>query len=135
MLIPNIPGNVAQAMQPPRHTSEISPDFVAVSNAKADITVATGTATDLPKIAVRQVAEQQAAAPQLQNVVDQINKTLKQNNKNLEFTIDTETQKPMVKLIDTETGDIIRQFPSEEAIAISKAIEQMQQGLLLKQKA
>ena len=134
MLIPNIPGNVAQAAQPPKHTSETAPDFVAVSNAKADITIAPGTAADLPKIAVRQVAEQQATAPQLQGVVEQINKALKQANKNLEFSIDTESQKQMVKLVDTETGDIIRQFPSEEAVAISKAIQQMQQGLLLKHK-
>lgn len=135
MLIPNIPGNVAQAMQPPKHTSEASPDFVAANNTKVDTTVATGTVADLPKIAVRQVAEQQATTTQLQSVVDQINKSLKQANKNLEFSIETETKKQMVKLIDTETGDIIRQFPSEEAIAISKAIAQIQQGLLLKQKA
>lgn len=135
MLIPNIPGNVAPAMLPSRHTSETSPDFVAVSNTKADITVAPGTSADLPKIAVRQVAEQQATAPQLQGAVEQINKALKQANRNLEFSIDTESKKQMVKLIDTETGDVIRQFPSEEAVAISKAIEQIQQGLLLKQKA
>lgn len=135
MLIPNIPGNVAQATQPPKHTSEASPDFVAISNAKADITITPGTSADLPKIAVRQVAEQQATAPQLQGVVEQINKALKQANKNLEFSIDMESKKQMVKLIDTETGDVIRQFPSEEAVALSKAIQQMQQGLLLKQKA
>jgi uncharacterized FlaG/YvyC family protein len=30
---------------------------------------------------------------------------------------------------------VIRQFPSEEALAISKAIDRIQQGLLLKQEA
>ncbi|QLQ02359.1 MAG: flagellar protein FlaG [Thiobacillus sp.] len=41
----------------------------------------------------------------------------------------------MVKMVDTSTGQLIRQFPSEETLAISRGIEQFQQGLLLKQKA
>jgi len=57
----------------------------------------------------------------------------------------------VVKLVDSETGDVIRQFPSDEMLAISKAIGQMQeqlqqatlnkgqaqsaQGLLVKQQA
>jgi hypothetical protein len=40
-----------------------------------------------------------------------------------------------VKMLDTSTGQLIRQYPSEEALAISRGIEQFQQGLLLKQKA
>ncbi|MBZ0068923.1 MAG: flagellar protein FlaG, partial [Thiobacillus sp.] len=38
-------------------------------------------------------------------------------------------------MLDTSTGQLIRQYPSEEALAISRGIEQFQQGLLLKQKA
>jgi len=37
--------------------------------------------------------------------------------------------------MDTDTGDLIRQYPSEEMLAISSAIDQFQQGVLLKQKA
>jgi len=37
--------------------------------------------------------------------------------------------------VDTETGDVIRQFPSEDMLAISRSIDRFQQGLLLKQKA
>ena len=133
MLIPNINGSVAQAPQSPRPTSDNAPVFVATSNPNSE--VMPGTPADLPRIAIRQVAAQQATAPQLQSAVDNINKAFQKSNKNLEFSIDTDTKKSVVKLVDTETGDVIRQFPSEEAIAISKAIEQIQQGLLLKQKA
>lgn len=72
---------------------------------------------------------------QLQSAVETINKTLKQSNRNLEFSLDTDTKKLMVKLIDTETGDVVRQFPSEEMMAISRSIDRIQQGFLLKQKA
>jgi flagellar protein FlaG len=49
--------------------------------------------------------------------------------------VDAATQKPVVKLIETDTGDLIRQFPTEEMLAISSAIEKFQQGVFLKQKA
>jgi flagellar protein FlaG len=133
MPIQNINGSVAQAPQPSRHTSDSAPNFVAAGNSNSE--VIPGTQADLPRVAVRQVAEQQPTAPQLQSVVDNINKALQQSNKNLQFSIDTDTKKSVVKLVDTETGDVIRQFPSEEAIAISKSIDQIQQGLLLKLKA
>jgi flagellar protein FlaG len=52
----------------------------------------------------------------------------------LRFTIDKETGKTVVRIIDSTTDEVIRQIPSEEVLAISKAIDRMQ-GLLLKQKA
>lgn len=79
--------------------------------------------------------EQQPSSAQLQNVVDSINKTLTQANKNIQFSVDSDTKKTVIKLMDTETGDVIRQYPSKEALAISQSIDQIQQGLLLKQKA
>ena len=88
---------------------------------------------ELPQVAAKPAAEPSAA--QLQNAVDNINKTLKQSNRNLEFSVDESTNKQVVRLVDTDTGDLVRQFPSEELLAISRAIDQIQQGLLLKQKA
>lgn len=131
MLIQNT-SNMAQAPQPARLASDGAPvAVVATSNVQAPPSVA----LELPQAAVKPAAEQQPTAAQLQNVVDNINKALKQSNKNLEFTIDTETNKSIVKLVDSETGDVIRQFPSEEVLAISRAIDRIQQGLLLKQEA
>lgn len=82
-----------------------------------------------------EVTEQPATSGQLQNAADSINKAMQQSNKSLEFTVDTSTKKSVVKLIDSETGDTIRQFPSEEMLAISRSIDQFQKGLLLKQEA
>lgn len=63
-------------------------------------------------------------------MVDGINRALQQStNRNLEFSIDSDTNKDVVKLIDTETGDVIRQFPSEHMLAISKTIGQLQERL------
>ena len=78
---------------------------------------------------------QQPSAAELKNAVETLNKAMQQSNQNLEFSVDTDTKKVVVRMVDTSTGQLIRQFPSEETLAISRGIEQFQQGLLLKQKA
>jgi len=130
MLIQNV-NNMAQASPPVRLAGNGTPDAVVV----APSNVETKPAVTVERVAAEKAAEQQPSAAQLQNMVDNINQAMKQSNKNLEFSVDADTRKPIVKLVDTETGDIIRQFPSEEALAISRAIDQFQQGLLLKQEA
>ncbi|MBI5862704.1 MAG: flagellar protein FlaG [Rhodocyclales bacterium] len=78
---------------------------------------------------------QQPSAVQLKTAVDKINSVLRQANRNLEFSVDDATKRVIVKVVDTETGELIRQIPSEETLAISRAIGEVQRGLLLRQKA
>ncbi len=132
MLIQNT-SNMAQAPQPARLASDGAP--VAVVAMPSNVEAKPSVTPELPQTAAKQAADQQPSAAQLQNVVDSINKALQQSNKNLEFTVDESTKKSVVKLVDTETGDVIRQFPSEEALAISRSIDRFQKGMLLKQEA
>lgn len=75
------------------------------------------------------------SSEELKNAVDAINQTMQQSNRALEFSVDTDSHRTVVKMTDTSTGELIRQFPSESILAISRGIEQFQQGLLIKQKA
>jgi flagellar protein FlaG len=129
---------MAQASLPGKISSDglasnIGP--IVVSAPPFNGAVEPGGSNELPRIAAVQIAEQKISSSQLQGVVDDINKVLKQSNRNLEFSVDTATQKPIVKLMDTDTGDLIRQYPSEEMLAISSAIDQFQKVILLEQKA
>lgn len=95
---------------------------------------------DRPQQAAQAVAAtQKPAAPdaaQIQGAVDNINKAMRQSNANVEFSIDKDTRQTVIKVVESGTGQVIRQFPSEDVIAIARAIDQMQQrGLLLKQEA
>lgn len=131
MLIQNA-NNLNQASQPARLAGDGGPvSVVSASNVQTQPAVV----VDLPLTAVKQVADQRPSLSQLKNAVDSINKALHQSNKNLEFTVDAETEDPVVKLVDSETGDVIRQFPTDEALSIAKAIDTYQQGLLIKQEA
>lgn len=131
MLIQNA-SNMAQAAQPARVAGDGAPNVVAnPSNVQAKPSVT----PELPQTEVKQAVEQQPSAAQLKNAVENINKALKQSNRNLEFTVDESTNKQVFKLVDTDTGDLIRQYPTEEMLAVSRAIDQIQQGLFLKQEA
>ena len=74
-------------------------------------------------------------ATQLKNAVDKINQSMREINSNLQFSVDEDTQKMVVKVVESQTGKVIKQFPSEEALAIAKAIDRFQRGLLVQQKA
>ena len=80
-------------------------------------------------------AESKPTDPQLQKSLDHINTVLLKSNINIQFNVDASSQKAVLKLIDTQTGEIIRQFPTDAALSISRSIDQFQQGLLLNQKA
>lgn len=89
-----------------------------------------------PAPAKQPVAEtRQPSVAELENAVRELNQSMKANNSNLAFSVDPDTEQTVVSVLDSQTGEVIKQFPSKEAIAIAKAIGDIQQGLLLKQKA
>ena len=49
---------------------------------------------------------------------------------NLQFAVDKETGRHLIKVLDPQTGDIIRQFPPEEFLHAIKNLRNMK-GLLL----
>lgn len=94
--------------------------------------VLTGSAA---RVALPQaVTKQPPSIAQLQRLINSMNNAIQQGNSSLEFSMDSGSKKVLVKLIDTSTGEVIRQIPSEEVLAIAQSIEQMQQGLLLNNK-
>jgi flagellar protein FlaG len=83
--------------------------------------------------AVEQPARRPAPG-QVDDAVKNINQAMKSLSPNLEFSIDTDLDRTIVKVVDQQTGDVIRQIPSQEAVEISKALDRLQ-GLLIRQKA
>ena len=51
----------------------------------------------------------------------------------LKFSIDSDTKQTVVKVMNKDTGEVIRQIPSEEALKLSKAMDTLQ-GLIIQQK-
>jgi flagellar protein FlaG len=63
-----------------------------------------------------------------------INATLKTLQQGVEFTIDEKSRRTVVKVIDQETKQVLRQMPSQEILDIANALDRLQ-GLLIRQEA
>lgn len=63
--------------------------------------------------------------------VQKINDTLQTLSQKLEFSVDKETDAFVVKVVDKETKEVIRQIPSEEMLNLAKALDKLQ-GLIIK---
>lgn len=77
------------------------------------------------------------AAPgkeELSKALDSINKTLQDRAPGLEFSVDRESDRTIVKVVDMETKEVIRQMPSREAMEIAKALDKLQ-SLMARQTA
>jgi flagellar protein FlaG len=75
-----------------------------------------------------------ATPDQIQSALQEVRDALAPVARNLRFSIDDDTGRTVIKIIDSSTDQMIRQIPSEEILAIAKALDRLQ-GLLIKQKA
>jgi flagellar protein FlaG len=125
-------------IQPVNNPTQSTPPVAQIS------TDAPKAAANTPDIQAAQSATQDTTqannhqpptAEQLKDAVKVINQAMHQANQSLAFSVDSSTKQTIVKLTDTATGEVIRQFPTEQTLAISKSIEQYQRGMLLTQKA
>lgn len=71
---------------------------------------------------------------ELEDAVKATNEFVNPINNSITFSLDDDTGVTVVKVIDVATKEVIRQFPSEEMLSISKAIDKVK-GLLVQQKA
>lgn len=71
---------------------------------------------------------------EVKRAADILNRVAQALSRDLEFSLDQSSGKMVVRVVDTQTHELIRQIPSEEALAISKAIDRLQ-GIIVHQKA
>jgi len=64
----------------------------------------------------------------------QIESFVKSTNRNLNFSVDDSLGVPIVRVVDPETQDVIRQIPAEETLRIAKSLEFLN-SVLVRQKA
>lgn len=69
----------------------------------------------------------QDATKRLQNFVSTV-------RSDIQFSLDDASGQTVVKVIDSQTKEVLRQIPSKEALEIAKALDTFQ-GLLVKQQA
>jgi len=84
----------------------------------------------LPEAVVAENTSREEALPEVQGgmdvpsvteltgALDQLNGYLEETHRGLRFSIDDDSGRTIVRVVDTETDEVIRQIPSEEMLAV-----------------
>lgn len=68
--------------------------------------------------------ERETSAGELIDPIQRINEIMRPRG--LEFELSEETSRVITRVIDRESGEVIRQIPAEEVIKIAERLEEMQ---------
>jgi flagellar protein FlaG len=75
-----------------------------------------------------------AQPEQLEKAVADLNKAMKTVAPGIEFSVEQDTHMTVVKVVDQNTREVLRQMPTEETLEIAKALDKLQ-GLLIRNQA
>lgn len=80
------------------------------------------------------IPNNQSSEEQVKQAVQKIQEAIDNLAQNLRFSVDEDTGKTIIKVVDAHTEEVIRQFPTEQAIEIARTLDKVQ-GLLFNGKA
>ena len=69
----------------------------------------------------------------VERAIESVNSALKNANNSLRFQVDAAVTQPIISVVEKDTGKVLRQYPSEEVVRISKNIDSLR-GVLFDSK-
>jgi flagellar protein FlaG len=121
------------AMEPRRMSSSTPVQFKAATEGG----VPTSTVTAEQKPAVSQGGQVEVKPAELEGAVRDLNDYVQNLQRSLQFNIDEDSGHTIIRVVDANTDEVIRQIPSEEVLALARHIRSMdegEQGLFLQEK-
>jgi len=88
----------------------------------ASVAGGTAAASAAPAAPLHEGTGDDVDAGQIEQAVKQINTELQTRSISLQFEVDAETDKVVVKVVDQANGVVIRQIPTEEVVRIAKVM-------------
>jgi flagellar protein FlaG len=62
---------------------------------------------------------------ELEDLVEDIQEATRVMQRNLNFSVDDSTGVTVIKVTDAQSGDVIRQMPTEEALRLAERLDEM----------
>lgn len=123
---------------PASPSGEQGADALAASLRRSEAQAGSGTAMPVdPMQAVSATEPSDKAEPhkrkQVEKAVDDVQRFVETMNNSLQFSIDDDSGRTVVKVVDKQTDEVLRQIPSEEMLDIARALGKLK-GLLVEQK-
>jgi len=66
----------------------------------------------------RQDEESAMSRPQLEQVAKQLQEFIGKMNRGLEFSVDKDSGRDVIKVLDKTSGELIKQYPTEEVLSL-----------------
>ena len=67
--------------------------------------------------------------------VSELNEHVQRIQRDIEFSIDQDSGRTVIKVVDSKNKEVIRQIPSEEALSLAHRLDELRGGSILKVKA
>jgi flagellar protein FlaG len=107
----------------PPQSGQLISDKTAVTNVRSappanNISAPTATAADNSE-------NKKFDSTEVNKAIAHINDALQARSQDLRFSVDTDSKRVVVKIIDQQTNQVLRQIPTEEALEISKSLDKL----------
>lgn len=76
-------------------------------------------------------AQEKANAEALEKTVNQFKERIQSVHRDLEFSIDDASKRTVIKVVDSETGETVRQIPAEDFLELARRMDDVE-GLLFR---
>jgi len=110
-------------------TNQISKDVVSSSSSVAktanvsQVQPRQNIAAEEGKVLPPEADSGKVSQEELQQAVTQLNDRVQQVQRDLLFSVDDSSGRTVVRVVNTETDEVVRQMPTEEALRISRNIK------------
>lgn len=75
----------------------------------------------------QQAGRQPVSKGDLEQTVSQVNELVQSVKRNLSFSLDEASGHTVIKVVDSDSGKLVRQIPSEEVIALASYLQSVQE--------
>jgi flagellar protein FlaG len=124
------------------NSTNLTPEYAKSQNSESHVSLAKtidnsikqGENVPLPETvdkAVDKVDDKQPLTPeQLEKVAQQLQDFVGEMNRGLEFSVDKDSGRDVIKVIDKTSGDLVKQYPSEEVLTLVAKLSDMVGGFV-----
>jgi flagellar protein FlaG len=115
---------VQPARQEKAEIEELKTEKSGLSDSNSNTTA--NDAVKVSEASVDNTTEVSSTPVSIESAVAEVSEFVQAKNRQLDFSIDEKSQRSVVRVTDSESGDVIRQIPSEEVLALSERIKDLQ---------
>ncbi len=116
--------SLARAPAMPAPSSSMSAQALKAANEQGRLTPPKAP-VEVPSPRAVLPTDAEKMVQQYEQVVEQLNRQMQANNRNLGFGIDRKINTFVITVTDKRSGDVVRQIPAEAVVRVAHAIEDL----------